>query len=163
MEDDGVDAFVLDLRSNPGGLVQAGLDIARIWLDGPASVFHVTGRNAVAQRDINLKDGSSETDKPLVVLVNEDSASASEILAGALHDNRRAEIIGKQSSIIVVQDVMYAFAQCTGERTFGKGKIQNVFELQDGSALFVTVARYQTPDYTDIDQKGLSIIHFCHR
>ena len=57
---------------------------------------------------------------------------------------------------------MHVLAKCTGDRTFGKGKIQNVFELQDGSALFVTVARYQTPDYTDIDQKGLSTLHFCH-
>ena len=69
-----------------------------------------------------LEEGRAQTQRPLVVLVNSNSASASEILAGALHDNSRAAIIG--------------------DRTYGKGKIQSVFELQDGSALFVTVARY---------------------
>jgi len=135
LDSDGADAFVLDLRSNPGGLVQAGLDIARVWLDGPATIFHISGRNASAHSDVSLSDGASSTEKPLVVLVNEESASASEILAGALHDNHRAKIIG--------------------DRTYGKGKIQNVFELQDGSALFVTVARYQTPDYDEIDGEGI--------
>jgi len=135
LDGDGVDAFVLDLRGNPGGLVQAGLDIARVWLDGPATIFHISGRNASAHSEVTLHDGVSSTEKPLVVLVNEESASASEILAGALHDNHRAKIIG--------------------DRTYGKGKIQNVFELQDGSALFVTVARYQTPDLDEIDGKGI--------
>jgi len=127
---------VLDLRGNPGGLVQAGLDIARSFLDGPATVFNIIGRNMETHSAVKLPDGESETTKPLVVLVNEGSASASEILAGALRDNQRAEIIG--------------------DRTYGKGKIQNVFELQDGSALFVTVARYLTPDYKQIDEKGIN-------
>lgn len=74
--------------------MQAGLDIARVWLNGPATIFHISGRNAYAHSDVSLPDGSSATDKPLVVLVNEESASASEILAGALHDNHRAKIIG---------------------------------------------------------------------
>jgi hypothetical protein len=75
------------------------------------------------------------THMPLVVLVNKQSASASEILAGALRDNHRAEVLG--------------------EPTFGKGKIQSVFELADGSALFVTVAKYQTPGGSEIDQVGV--------
>eukprot|EP00210_Caulerpa_lentillifera_P006260 g5979.t1 len=131
----GADGFVLDLRSNPGGLVQAGIDVAGVWLDGHASVFNITGRDSAKHKNIELPDGHASTEKPLVILVNQNSASASEILAGALHDNKRASIVG--------------------ERTFGKGKIQNVFELQDGSALFVTVARYQTPNLSEIDEIGI--------
>ncbi|URE09438.1 TSPc, partial [Musa troglodytarum] len=106
MEDQGVQSYILDLRNNPGGLVKAGLDVAQMWLDG------------------------DET------LVNEGSASASEILAGALHDNGRAILVG--------------------HRTFGKGKIQSVTELHDGSALFITVAKYLSPALHDIDQVGIA-------
>ena len=89
---------------------------------------------ALMQRII-LDDGEAETARPLTVLINSGSASASEILAGALHDAGRAALIG--------------------DRTFGKGKNQSVFELQDGSALFVTVARYKTPSLAEIDQVGI--------
>jgi len=93
------------------------------------------GRDPAIHKSVALPEGSPSTEKPLVVLVNQDSASATEILVGALHDNKRARIVG--------------------EKTFGKGKIQNVFELQDGSALFVTVARYQTPNLSEIDKIGI--------
>lgn len=86
-------------------------------------------------QSVILDDGKAETGRPLTVLINSGSASASEILAGALHDAGRANLIG--------------------DRTFGKGKIQSVFELQDGSALFVTVARYKTPKLAEIDQVGI--------
>ncbi|CAL5229708.1 g13081 [Coccomyxa viridis] len=135
----GAEGFILDLRNNPGGLVRSGLDIARLWMDGEAAIFNVQGREdnghiAIMQRVI-LEQGLAATDLPLAVLVNGGSASASEILAGALHDNGRATLIG--------------------EKTFGKGKIQSVFELADGSALFVTVAKYRTPNMEDIDQVGI--------
>lgn len=88
--------------------------------------------------------GSSEaiTHKPLVVLVNDRSASASEILSGALHDNNRAVIIGDKP-------------------TYGKGRIQSVYELHDGSALFVTVAKYLTPAGTVIDHHGINPDRSC--
>jgi C-terminal processing protease CtpA/Prc len=79
----------------------------------------------------------------LQVLINGRSASASEILAGALHDNRRAQLIGETS-------------------TFGKGRIQGVFELSDGAALFITIARYQTPSRAEIDQVGIRPDVKCH-
>ena len=92
-------------------------------------------------QQVVLSGGQAATNLPLVVLVNRQSASASEILAGALKDNNRAEVIG--------------------DRTFGKGKIQSVFELGDGSALFVTVAKYRTPNGTDIDQIGVKPDRAC--
>lgn len=137
LEKEGAGSYILDLRNNGGGLVQAGLDIARLWLDGPATIFHVHGRFDDLQQNVTLPDGAALTHRPLAVLVNKGSASASEILAGALHDNNRARIIGNTP-------------------TFGKGKIQSVFELDDGSALFVTVAKYTTPNDHEIDQIGIT-------
>ncbi|EFN55782.1 hypothetical protein CHLNCDRAFT_30937 [Chlorella variabilis] len=137
---DGVEGFILDLRNNPGGLVNAALDIASLWLDGPASVFNV--QDGESLESVGLTEASSAaTDLPLVVLVNKNSASASEILAGALHDNHRAEVLG--------------------ESTYGKGKIQSVFELADGSAVFVTVAKYKTPAGSEIDQIGVQPDRAC--
>ncbi|URE09511.1 TSPc [Musa troglodytarum] len=121
MEDQGVQSYILDLRNNPGGLVKAGLDVAQMWLDGDETLVNTIDREG-NMLPINMVNGHALTHDPLVVLVNEGSASASEILAGALHDNGRAILVG--------------------HRTFGKGKIQSVTELHDGSALFITVAKY---------------------
>ncbi|KAL2501691.1 Carboxyl-terminal-proCES [Forsythia ovata] len=135
MENQGVQSYILDLRNNPGGLVKAGLDVAQIWLDGNETLVNTIDRNG-DMLPINMIDGHAITHDPLVVLVNEGSASASEILAGALHDNGRAILVG--------------------HRTFGKGKIQSVTELHDGSALFITVAKYLSPALHDIDQIGIA-------
>ncbi|XP_071938175.1 carboxyl-terminal-processing peptidase 2, chloroplastic-like isoform X2 [Coffea arabica] len=131
---DNVSAFVLDLRDNSGGLFPEGIEIAKIWLDKGVIVYICDSRGV---RDIYDTDGSNAVaaSEPLVVLVNKGTASASEILAGALKDNKRATLFGEQ--------------------TFGKGKIQSVFELSDGSGLAVTVARYETPAHTDIDKIGI--------
>lgn len=137
LQDNGVNGFVLDLRSNPGGLVQSAADVARLFLDGSPTLFTVSGRSGEQLQEVALEDGSPLTTAPLTVLVNHGSASASEILSGALHDNNRAVIIGD-------------------EKTYGKGRIQSVYEMDDGSALFVTVARYRTPRGTDIDMRGIS-------
>lgn len=134
MEDIGVQSYILDLRNNPGGLVKAGLDVAQIWLDGDETLVNTIDREGNVL-PINMIQGHSLTHDPLVVLVNEGSASASEILAGALHDNGRAILVG--------------------HRTFGKGKIQSVTELDDGSALFITVAKYLSPALHEIDQVGI--------
>ncbi|WOL13975.1 hypothetical protein Cni_G22755 [Canna indica] len=135
MENEGVQSYILDLRNNPGGLVKAGLDVAQIWLDGNETLVNTVDREG-NMLPINMVNGHALTHDPLVVLVNEGSASASEILAGALHDNGRAILIG--------------------HRTFGKGKIQSVTELHDGSALFITVAKYLSPALHDIDKVGIA-------
>ncbi|XP_012834354.1 PREDICTED: carboxyl-terminal-processing peptidase 3, chloroplastic isoform X1 [Erythranthe guttata] len=135
MESQGVQSYILDLRNNPGGLVKAGLDVAQIWLDGTETLVNTIDRDG-NMLPIDMIDGHALTRDPLVVLVNEGSASASEILAGALHDNGRAILVG--------------------HRTFGKGKIQSVTELHDGSALFITVAKYLSPALHDIDQVGIN-------
>ena len=101
----------------------------------------LAGQPAVMQR-VLLGQGSATTLSPLTVLVDSSSASASEILAGSLKDNGRATIIGDS-------------------QTYGKGKIQSVFDLSDGSALFVTVARYKTPALPDIDRIGIKADAVC--
>ncbi|GAB2227976.1 hypothetical protein Droror1_Dr00009805 [Drosera rotundifolia] len=135
LEDQGVHSYILDLRNNPGGLVKSGLDVAHIWLDGDETLVNTIDRNG-NMFPINTVSGHAITHDPLVVLINEGSASASEILAGALHDNGRATLVGN--------------------RTFGKGKIQLVTELHDGSALFVTVAKYLSPALHEIDKVGIT-------
>ncbi|KAK4775961.1 hypothetical protein SAY87_023922 [Trapa incisa] len=135
MKQQDVHSYILDLRNNPGGLVKAGLDAAQIWLDGDETLVNTIDRDGNLL-PINMVNGHALTHDPLVVLVNEGSASASEILAGALHDNGRAILVGN--------------------KTFGKGKIQSVTELHDGSALFVTVAKYLSPALHDIDKVGIT-------
>jgi carboxyl-terminal processing protease len=133
LNEDKVNAFVLDLRGNPGGLLRVSVDIARMWMDTGAIV-----------RTVDRQGGSEEmrnnrtaiTDKPLAVLVDDNSASASEILAGALKDNKRATVMGTQ--------------------TFGKALVQSVHSLSDGSGLAVTIAHYYTPSGTDISHKGVT-------
>ncbi|KAI7744797.1 hypothetical protein M8C21_006994 [Ambrosia artemisiifolia] len=133
LENQGVESYILDLRNNPA--IKAGLDVAQIWLDGDETLVNTIDRDG-NMLPINMINGHALTHDPLVVLVNEGSASASEILAGALHDNGRAKLIGN--------------------RTFGKGKIQSVTELHDGSALFITVAKYLSPALHAIDQVGIT-------
>ncbi|MDX2215327.1 MAG: S41 family peptidase [Oculatellaceae cyanobacterium bins.114] len=132
LEDEGATAYVLDLRNNPGGLLQAGIEIARLWLDQGTVVYTV---NREGIQDSFVANGPALTDDPLVVLVNQGTASASEILAGALQDNGRARLVG--------------------EKTFGKGLIQSLFNLSDGSGLAVTIAKYETPDHHDINRQGI--------
>ncbi len=132
LEEEGAAAYILDLRNNPGGLLTAGIEIARLWLDDGTIVYAVNRQGMLDSFDAA---GSALTDDPLVVLVNQGTASASEILAGALHDNDRALLVG--------------------EKTFGKGLIQSVFDLSDGSGLVVTIAKYETPNHTDINKLGI--------
>jgi carboxyl-terminal processing protease len=127
-----VDGFVLDLRGNPGGLLLSGVAIARQWLDRGLIVREV---ERVGGSTTFNADGTALTRKPLVVLVDGDSASASEIVAGALKDNRRATIVGST--------------------TFGKALVQQVFSLSDGSGLSLTVGRYITPSGSDINRRGI--------
>lgn len=128
-----VDGFVLDLRGNPGGLLQSSIEIARMWLD-TGSIVRTVDRQGESQDA--AANHTALTTRPLVVLVDGNSASASEILSGALQDNNRAVIVGSQ--------------------TFGKALVQSVHSLADGSGLAVTVAHYYTPKGTDISHKGIT-------
>jgi carboxyl-terminal processing protease len=132
LEKKGAAAYILDLRNNPGGLLQAGIEVARLWLNSGTIVYTVNRQGIQGSFE---SFGPALTDDPLVVLVNQGTASASEILAGALQDNGRARLIG--------------------ETTFGKGLIQSLFELSDGSGLAVTIAKYETPKHKDINKLGI--------
>jgi carboxyl-terminal processing protease len=132
LEKEGAAGYILDLRNNPGGLLQAGVEIARLWLDNGTIVYTVNRQGTLGSFD---STGKALTDAPLVLLVNQGTASASEILAGALQDNGRALLVG--------------------EKTFGKGLIQSLFELPDGSGLAITVAKYETPSHKDIHKLGI--------
>lgn len=128
-----VDSFVLDLRGNPGGLLQASIEISRMWMDQGGIVKTVDRRGGSEEISANR---TAITNLPLAVLVDKNSASSSEILTGALKDNNRATIVGTD--------------------TFGKALVQSVHPLSDGSGLAVTIAHYYTPNGTDISHKGIA-------
>ncbi len=131
-EEEGVTGFILDLRSNPGGLLFSSAEIARMFLP-QGTIVSTVNRQGEADR---LRAGRGFlTDKPLVVLIDGGSASASEILAGALQDNQRAVLVGTKS--------------------FGKGLVQSVQPLGNGSGIAVTIAKYFTPNGRDINKKGI--------
>ena len=132
LESKGAQGYVLDLRSNPGGLLVASVEIAREWLN-EGTIVSTKTRDGI--QDIKRATGRAITDKPLVILVNEGSASASEILSGALQDNHRAVLVG--------------------QKTFGKGLVQSVRGLSDGSGMTVTIAKYLTPSGRDIHKHGI--------
>ena len=125
--------ILLDLRNNPGGLLNAAVDVASLFLDG-GLVVGMKGRVEKAN-DTLYADSGKNTRLPAVVLINEGSASASEIVAGALQDRKRAVLVGKKS--------------------FGKGSVQTLFNLPDGAGMYVTIARYYTPSGKVIDHVGL--------
>lgn len=120
----GMKRLILDLRDNPGGLLGVSIDIADEFLSDGKKIVYTEGRKYPRRDEYATERGSFEN-SPLVILVDEGSASASEIVAGAVQDNDRATIIGR--------------------RTFGKGLVQNQQDMRDGSALRLTIARYYTP------------------
>lgn len=132
LEKKQVQGYILDLRSNPGGLLFSSVEIAQMWLQNGTIVSTVDRQG---QKDIEEADNHALTNKPLVVLVDGGSASASEILSGALQDNKRAVLVGT--------------------KTFGKGLVQSVRGLGDGSGIAVTIAHYYTPSGRDINHAGI--------
>ncbi len=126
--------LVLDLRNNPGGLVDEAVGVSDTFLS-KGTIVSMRGRDAASTREYFADAQSSDVTVPMVVLVNAGSASASEIVAGALRDHQRAFILG--------------------ERTFGKGSVQNIIPLADGSGLKITVARYYTPNGSSIQAEGI--------
>ena len=132
LETQNVSGYILDLRSNPGGLLYASIEIARMWLDS-GDIVSTVKRNGITDRQ--KANNKSLTDKPLVVMVDGGSASASEILSGALQDNKRATLVGTN--------------------TFGKGLVQSVRGVGKGAGLAVTIAKYFTPSGRDINHEGI--------
>jgi len=130
----GATSFILDLRQNGGGLRDAAVDVADHFLDG-GPVLYLESRDE-KERAFNATSSTIAPAEPLVVLIDGGTASASEIVAGALQDRKRAVLIGNS-------------------RSFGKGSVQMVFDLSDGSSIHVTSARWLTPNHHHIDQSGL--------
>ena len=121
----GMQALVLDLRQNPGGLLEQGVEVSDLFLDRGQKIVSMRGRTPVTTTDFVARAPQSWPDLPIVVLVNGGTASASEIVAGALQDHDRAVIVGST--------------------TFGKGSAQSVFRMPSGGALKLTTARWFTP------------------
>jgi carboxyl-terminal processing protease len=130
----GAEAYILDLRNNGGGLLDAAIDVTSQFLR--EGVVLREDRKNERERVYDVRGGGKALDQPLVVLVNGGTASASEIVAGSLQDYERATLIG--------------------EKTFGKGSVQLIYELSDDSRLHVTVAKWFTPNDHAIDGTGLS-------
>jgi carboxyl-terminal processing protease len=133
-ESGGVRGVLFDLRDNPGGLLSAAVLIADEFLR-EGTIVSTRGKNGKLLRESRANAAGTRPDWPLVVLINGYSASASEIVAGALHDQRRAVLVGT--------------------RTFGKGSVQNIIDLPDGGALKLTTALYYTPNGTSIQARGI--------
>ncbi|MEZ2235179.1 carboxyl-terminal processing protease CtpC [Microcoleus sp.] len=132
LEKKKVTGYILDLRSNPGGLLYGSIEIARMWLQEGTIVSTV---DRIGETDRQTANKKAITEKPLVILVDGGSASASEILSGALQDNKRAVLVGT--------------------KTFGKGLVQSVRGVGNGSGLAVTIAKYFTPSGRDINHLGI--------
>src|ERR1700736_2710461 len=133
----GMQALVVDLRYNPGGLLTSAVDVSGLFLPPKTMVAYTEGRDASQRREYyTSKNGKPRPNFPMVLLVNSGSASGSEILAGALKDLNRAILVG--------------------DTTFGKGSVQSVIQLPDGSALRLTTAKYYTPSKQVIHEKGIT-------
>jgi len=135
LKKDGMKAFILDIRNNPGGLLEVACGVAEELLPEGKIVVSLKGRMPKQNKIYKAKGKTHFTDFPLVILVNEGSASASEIVAGAIQDNKRGIILGT--------------------KTFGKGSVQTVIPFKDGSAIKLTTAAYYTPNGKNINEEGI--------
>ena len=128
--------LILDLRNNPGGLLEQALSVSEFFLEEGSSIVSIKGRDASAEETFTAEADGEKPTCPIVLLINEGSASAAEIVTGALQDNGRAVILGT--------------------RTFGKGSVQGVVPFEDGSAMMLTMARYYTPKGRSIQAEGIT-------
>ena len=135
LEGQGMKALIIDLRENPGGLLDEAVGVCQKFLPRNQPIVSTEGRESI-ERYYAKGNGDELKGMPIVILVNLDSASASEIVTGCLQDYHRAYIIG--------------------EKTFGKGSVQTIFPLDDGSALKLTVAKYYTPSHRVIHEHGIT-------
>ncbi len=133
--DQGADSLILDLRNNPGGLLNVAIKITEEFLPDGAPIVSTKGRRRSQNTETRSTNKNHLIDWPMVILINEGSASGSEILAGALKDNKRAIVLG--------------------EKSFGKGSVQSVIPLPDGSGLRLTTSKYFTPSGVTIHGKGI--------
>ncbi|MGD8386252.1 MAG: S41 family peptidase [Desulfobacteraceae bacterium] len=131
---EGLKGLILDLRNNPGGLLDQAIKVSDLFLD-KGLIVSTKGRDPSQNMEVSAHHNGSSRNYPMIVLVNEGSASASEIVAGAMQDNKRALILGT--------------------KTFGKGSVQTILPLSDGSGLRLTTARYYTPSGNSIQLKGI--------
>jgi len=136
LEATGIKKLVLDLRNDPGGLLDASVDVSGKFLPKDSLVVYLQGRQKADRKDFLTSEGAKPREYPMVVLVNTGSASASEIVAGALQDSKRAVIVGTQ--------------------TFGKGSVQTVFPLEGGGGIRLTTAKYYTPSGRSIQNVGIT-------
>lgn len=137
LQKQGMQALIFDLRNNPGGLLNSAVDVSAQFLPPNTKVVSTQGRVASQQHDYSTSGAKKERPNfPMVVLINEGSASGAEIVAGALKDLHRAVLVG--------------------ETTFGKGSVQNVMQLPDGSAVRFTTAKYYTPSKQVIQGNGVT-------
>ncbi|WP_291926385.1 S41 family peptidase [Candidatus Thioglobus sp.] len=130
-----LESLILDLRNNPGGVLDGAVDVSNLFIDKAGLVVYTKGRIPSSNLKFKTERGDIMLGSPIVVLINEGSASASEIVAGALQDHKRAIIMGNTS--------------------FGKGSVQTIIELDKGYGLKVTTARYYTPNGRSIQAKGI--------
>lgn len=132
LQDTQIEALVLDLRNNSGGLLRESIEVAGEFLNGGVVIYEQTNRE---ERTLNAERGGNWINQPIVVLVNSGTASASEVVAGAIRDRDRGILIGQQ--------------------TFGKGTVQQIFALSDGSSVHITSAEWFTPDRVPLSGVGL--------
>ncbi len=135
LQRDGLRALVLDLRNNPGGLLSSAIDVSQKFLGRNQVIVSTQGRHPNQNRIYRAQGRARYSSLPIVILVNGGSASASEIVAGALQDNRRAVLVG--------------------EKTFGKGSVQSVLPMEEGTAIRLTTAKYYTPSERVIHERGI--------
>ena len=136
LESQGMSALVLDLRNNPGGLLDQAISVSELFLEDGKLIVYTKGRLTNQDMKGFSKGGNIWSSQPLAILINGGSASASEIVAGALKDWDRATLIGTQS--------------------FGKGSVQTIIPLSDGSGLRLTTAKYYTPNNAEIHGEGIT-------
>jgi carboxyl-terminal processing protease len=136
LEKEGMNGLVIDLRNNPGGLLESAVDIGVKFLPKGELVVYTEGRNPSVKNMYRVREANVHPKYPIAILINEGSASGSEIVAGALQDTKRAVIVG--------------------ETSFGKGSVQSVLPLPDGSAIRLTTAKYYTPSKKVIHEHGIT-------
>jgi carboxyl-terminal processing protease len=135
LEKQGMRGLVIDLRNNPGGLLDAAIDVCNEFFNDGELIVYTQGRTPESRENFLADNGHPVRDYPIAILVNGGTASAAEIVSGAMKDTKRAVIVG--------------------EKTFGKGSVQSIIEMQNGEGVRLTTARYYTPSGVTIHEKGI--------